>query len=96
MKLAASIARSLQADLQAELRDVERAVAIGTPDAGRGLKTQLRRQVGSAGLGQRLACSWRDQHYPMWRTRPREAIHSSKTSIRRSHDRPHRGRAEPR
>ena len=61
MKLAATIARSLQADMQAELRDLERAVATGTRDAGRGLKTELRRQVASAGLGQRLANSWRDQ-----------------------------------
>src|SRR5690606_18186710 len=36
----------------------------GTRDAGRGLRTELRRQVGSAGLGQRLANSWRDKHYP--------------------------------
>jgi hypothetical protein len=64
MKLAATITRSLQADLQAELRDIERAVASGTRDAGRGLKTELRRQVSSAGLGQRLANSWRDRHYP--------------------------------
>jgi DNA-binding GntR family transcriptional regulator len=64
MKLAASITRSLQADLQAELRDIERAVATGTRDAGRGLRTELHRQVSSAGLGQRLANSWRDRHYP--------------------------------
>jgi Family of unknown function (DUF6441) len=64
MKLAAMIARSLQADMQAELRDIERAVTTGTRDAGRGLKTELRRQVASAGLGQRLANSWRDKHYP--------------------------------
>jgi hypothetical protein len=31
--------------------------------AGRGLRTELRRQVASAGLGQRLANSWRDKHY---------------------------------
>ena len=37
MKLAAGIARSLQADMQAELRDIERAVASGTREAGRGL-----------------------------------------------------------
>jgi Family of unknown function (DUF6441) len=30
----------------------------------RGLKTELRRQVTSAGFGQRLANSWRDKHYP--------------------------------
>jgi hypothetical protein len=64
MKLAAAIARSLQADMQAELRDIERAVVSGTRDAGRGLRTELRRQVTSAGLGQRLANSWRDRHYP--------------------------------
>ena len=34
----------------------------GTREADRGLKTELRRQVASAGLGQRLANSWR--HYP--------------------------------
>jgi hypothetical protein len=64
VKVAATIARSLQADMQAELRDLERAVAIGTRDAGRGVKTELRRQAGSAGLSQRLANSWRDRHYP--------------------------------
>ena len=64
MKLVTTIACSLQADMQAELRDIERAVASGTRDAGRGLKTELRRQVGSAGLGQRLARTWRDEHYP--------------------------------
>ena len=63
MKFATTITRSLQADLQAELRDIEHAVANGTRDAGRGLKAELRRQVGSAGLGQRLANSWRDIHY---------------------------------
>jgi Family of unknown function (DUF6441) len=63
MKLAATILRSLQADMQTELRGIERAVAIGTRDAGRGLRTELRRQVTSAGLGQRLANSWRDKHY---------------------------------
>ena len=50
--------------MQAELHDIERAVTSGTREAGRGLKTELRRQVASAGLGQRLAKSWRDRHYP--------------------------------
>jgi hypothetical protein len=63
MKLAAAITRSLQVDLQAELRDIEGAVSSGTRDAGRGLRTELRRQVTSAGLGQRLANSWSDKHY---------------------------------
>jgi hypothetical protein len=64
MELAARIARSLQADMQAELREIERAVTSGTRDAGRGLRAELRQQVTSAGLGQRLANSWRDRHYP--------------------------------
>jgi Family of unknown function (DUF6441) len=64
MKLAATVARSLQADLQAELRDIDRAVASGIRDAGRGLKSELRRQVATTRLGQRLANSWRDKHYP--------------------------------
>ena len=61
MKLAASISRSLQAAMQAELRDIERAVATGTREAGRGLKTELRRQIARVGLGQRIANSWRDK-----------------------------------
>jgi Family of unknown function (DUF6441) len=64
MKLATTITRSLRADMQAELRDIERAVASATRDAGRGLRTELRQQVTSAGLGQRLANGWRDRHYP--------------------------------
>jgi hypothetical protein len=35
MKLAATLARSLQADMQVELRNIERAVTTGTRDAGR-------------------------------------------------------------
>ncbi len=46
MKLVAALARSLQADIKVELRTIERAVTTGTRDAGRGLKTELRRQVG--------------------------------------------------
>jgi hypothetical protein len=64
MKLAATLGRSLRADMQAELHDLERAVTSGTREASRGLKAELRRQVGSAGLGPRLANSWRDRHYP--------------------------------
>jgi hypothetical protein len=69
MKLTATIVRSLQAGMHAELRDIERAMAAGTREAGSGLKVELRRQVGSAGLGQRLANSWRDKHYPNQKAR---------------------------
>ena len=62
MHLATAIARSLRADMHAELRDIERALTSGAREAGGGLKTELRRQVASAGLGRRLANSWRDKH----------------------------------
>src|ERR671910_2159612 len=86
MKLAAAIARSLQADLQAELRDIERAVTGGTRDAGRGLKAELRRQVGSAGLGQRLANSWRDRHYPNQRLDAASPVYTKAPQIIRVFD----------
>jgi hypothetical protein len=86
MKLAAAIARSLQADLQAELRDIERAVAAGTRSAGQSLKTELRRQVTSAGLGQRLANSWRDRHYPNQRLDAASLVYTKAPQIIRAFD----------
>jgi hypothetical protein len=85
IKLAA-IARSLQADIQAELRDIERAVAAGTRDAGRGLRTELRRQVSSAGLGQRLANSWRDKHYPNRKLDAASLVYTKAPQIIRAFD----------
>jgi Family of unknown function (DUF6441) len=86
MKLAASIARSLQSDMQAELRDIERAVATGTRDAGRGLRSELRRQVTSAGLGQRLANSWRDKHYPNQKLDAASLVYTKEPQIIRAFD----------
>jgi hypothetical protein len=86
MKLAATVARSLQADMQAELRDIERAVATGTREAGRGLKTELRRQVSSAGLGQRLANSWRDKHYPNQQLDAASLVYTKAPQIIRASD----------
>ena len=86
MKLAASVTRSLQADVQTELRDLERAVATGTRDAGRGLKTELRRQVSSAGLGQRLANSWRDRHYPNRKLDAASLVYTKAPQIIRAFD----------
>jgi hypothetical protein len=86
LKLVATIARSLQADMQTELRDIERAVTSGTRDAGRGLKTELRRQVGSAGLGQRLANSWRDKHYPNQKLDAASLVYTKAPQIIRAFD----------
>jgi hypothetical protein len=86
MKLAATITRSLQAGMQAELRDIERAVATGTRNAGRGLRTELRRQVASAGLGQRLANSWRDKHYPNRKLDAASLVYTKAPQITRAFD----------
>src|SRR5918996_2866678 len=86
MKLAAALTRSLQASMQAELRDIERAAAAGTRDAGRGLRIELRRQVASAGLGQRLANSWRDQHYPNRKLDAASLVYTKAPQIIRAFD----------
>jgi hypothetical protein len=72
--------------MQAELRDIERAVAAGTRDAGRGLRTELRRQVASARLGQRLANSWRDKHYPNRKLDAASLVYTKAPQIIRAFD----------
>jgi Family of unknown function (DUF6441) len=86
LKFTASLARSLQADMEAELRELERAVASGTREAGRGLKAELRRQVTSAGLGQRLGNSWRDQHYPNQKLDAASLVYTKAPQIIRAFD----------
>jgi hypothetical protein len=54
----------LNALLQAELIAAERAVTAGIREATDGLKSELRRQVTGAGLGTRLANTWRGEFYP--------------------------------
>ena len=86
MKLLATLASSLQADMQTELRGIERAVTAGTREAGQGLKTELRRQVGSAGLGQRLSNSWRDRHYPNRKLDAASLVYTKAPQIVRAFD----------
>ncbi len=61
MKLGATIIGSLMADMQAEAKRIERGVAAGIKEAGAGLKGDLRKQVVAAGLGPRLARTWRSR-----------------------------------
>ena len=86
MKLVATLARSLQADMQVELRNIERAVTTGTREAGRGLKIELRRQIASAGLGQRLAGAWQDKHYPNQRLDAASLVYTKAPQIIRAID----------
>jgi hypothetical protein len=86
MNLAVKLGRSLHADMTAELCGIERAVAVGAREAGRGLRTELRRQVTSAGLGQRLANSWRDRHYPNQRLDAASLVYTKAPQIIRAFD----------
>jgi hypothetical protein len=64
MKLRAALQGDLNALLQAELRTAERAVTTGVRLTTEGLKGELRRQITGAGLGTRLANTWRGEVYP--------------------------------
>jgi Family of unknown function (DUF6441) len=64
MRLEAALRGDLNELLKAEIRDAERAVTAGIREATDGLKTELRRQITSAGLGSRLANTWRGDVYP--------------------------------
>ena len=64
MKLGAAIVGSLMADMKSETKRIERGVAAGIKEAGVGLKGDLRKQVVAAGLGSRLARTWRSRAYP--------------------------------
>ena len=64
MKLATTVTGSIMAGMDAEMRSISKAVTAGIKEAGRGLKGDLRKQVIGAGLGPRLARTWRDRTYP--------------------------------
>ena len=64
MRLHAALRGDLNELLKAGIRDAERAVTAGIREATDGLKTGLRRQITSAGLGSRLANTWRGEVYP--------------------------------
>ena len=64
MKLAAAISGDLRKIMAEEIKEAEDAVTAGMRQAADGLKADLRRQVTEAGMGQRLANSWRAELYP--------------------------------
>ncbi|WP_096703343.1 DUF6441 family protein [Magnetospirillum sp. 15-1] len=64
MKLAAAISGDLRKIMAEEVKDAEDAVTAAMRQAADGLKADLRRQVTEAGMGQRLANTWRAELYP--------------------------------
>lgn len=64
MRITASLAGDLGRMMAEELKAAERGVTDGVRQATEGLKGELRAQVIGAGLGPRLARSWRGQTWP--------------------------------
>ncbi len=64
MRLEAAFKGNLKEYMKAEYATAERAVTLGVRETTDGLKMAMRRQVMSAGLGQRMANTWRGDVYP--------------------------------
>ncbi len=64
MKLSVQIDGDLSKILEQEIKDTQNAVTTGVRKTGEGLKSELRAQVASAGLGRRLANAVRLNVYP--------------------------------
>ena len=64
MRLRAAIEGDLKKIMEAEVKAAEQAVSGGLREGTDGLKNELRGQVTGAGLGERLAKSWRGELYP--------------------------------
>ena len=64
MRLEASLSGKLTEYLEKELKNAEIAVTRGVSLATNQLKESMRTQVKSAGLGSRLAFTWRGDIYP--------------------------------
>ncbi|OAN53033.1 hypothetical protein A6A04_15060 [Paramagnetospirillum marisnigri] len=67
MKLAAALSGDLRKIMAEEVKDAEDAVTAAMRQAADGLKAELRRQITEAGMGQRLANTWRAELYPKGR-----------------------------
>ncbi len=64
MRLRAALQGNLKKLMQEEFQTAERAVTRGVREATDGLKLAMRRQVAAAGLGTRMANTWRGDIYP--------------------------------
>lgn len=64
MRLDAAIEGDLKRFLAEEIKSAEEAVTAGVREGTDGLKQELRRQIAGAGLGLRLANTWRSEVYP--------------------------------
>lgn len=96
MRLVAALQGDLKKIMAEELKAGEQAVTNGVREVTDGLKLELRGQVTSARLGQRLANTWRGQVYPkgqpsinaagfVWNKAPKIIGAYAKGAVVRSH-----------
>ncbi len=64
MRLAAAITGDLEVMMKQEAKAAEQAVTLGVVEATEGLREELRQQVITAGLGEKMARTWRQKRYP--------------------------------
>ena len=64
MELSAQVSGDFAALIRAEVLSAEQAVTSAMAEATDGLKAELRGQIVGAGLGERLARTWRSKLYP--------------------------------
>jgi hypothetical protein len=64
MRLSATIIGDLGRIMAEEVKAAEKAVTAGVGEAAEALKTELRTQITNAGLGPRLARTWRSETFP--------------------------------
>jgi len=67
VRLAAALSGDLGRMMAEEVKAAEGAVTAGVREATDGLKAELRGQITGAGLGERLARTWRGEVYPKGR-----------------------------
>lgn len=64
MRLEAAIRGDLKKIMKEETAAAEKAVTLGVVAASSGLKAELRAQVTRAGLGEKMARTWKQRRYP--------------------------------
>ncbi len=89
MRLMAALSGALNQMLADEVRIAEQAVTQSIREATEGLKTELRHQITGAGLGQRLANTWRGEVYPKGKLSIKAAglVYSRAPDVVGAHDR---------
>lgn len=64
MRIVAAIKGDLEKMMKEESQAAEQAVTMGVVEAATGLRDELRQQVISAGLGEKMAKTWQQKRYP--------------------------------